>query len=822
MTDSHESKSSRSSSLDSSLSSVDETLALIRMRRNPNISPATLEEARASVLGARQWTSGPSNVNKDMDMRIRQLVMGGAPWHLISEALRAEYLSSPTAQSAARLLEISFVQASPAETLGSFSQIMARKAYDFYWLLHPCVRDFLLENADASLIEPLYWILAQERSASKLTDLEVLFLFLRVSESREKAAWIYFRRNSQRMFSCLSERNRFNCSRDQFVLKVGELALLLGYEEEARAIMNEIPRASAERDKALNVLLQHESAILEQSANGYVKQLELVAAWEERVRLIDGFCNAVRSNGGLRDPNRGALNEVMKTLLQWIPRSPEGWRAVGELIVRNRDLSDMVPALFQTLYDNACVYHPDAMDQALWFAAVQLQPETPEDAYLSGLGWLHYFILNPRRKDAALWTAQKMVDFANTNLPVLLPWSWHELVRAALIFAERAQQILERDRKRIVAALRVSIDGANSSAEVIQQYLTSSDAPSVEIIDSMANDAWQQKKFQSFINLSVRRASITFYRTTVLQKLWYAAAHQGDHDLAWRLASVLAARESLDSKIKPSWGISGERRSVYAPTPLSNVDIEQMLGDFPRNSRRVLHSLFQLGDRISELATYIRRDALVERPTLPAISSTEKAILKSLSESKLGLSETGKTVFEATVIVDLPEDIVGLIQSPESNPWIFANRAIFERFGMQTWGFRHKTLADLTTSVLPMIGSTSGRNVTAKVGKWLVSLSPHQRAAWGELASGLSEISETEFSQDLMQFVMRLAVMLYPSHYEALRSLQKSRVSLATLRGLESFILGPTYSEFRKRASIGSRVVIPKILVTDEFNAIDT
>lgn len=798
---------------------VDEKLALIRMRRIANIPLSILEDIRDALLdkGGAHTQALAAESTKGLDLRIRQLIQGDAAWKQISEILWSEYRQVRSPENAARILETSFLQASPLETVKAFEVILSKGASGFYWLLHPRLRDFLLENAGAHLVDALYAMLATERQA-QLTDAEVLFMFLRLSDSGDKAAaWSFFKRNQQSILDCISGQDRFAYTREALIFKAGELALDLTLIREAKELLNLLPRTSVERSQALETLLQYESTTLDRSKNSLSYKLQHLDRWQDRIQCLNESFHAIRSNGGLKDPNRAPLNLMMKSAFELVPKTAPAWRAMGELIIQNRDLVGIIPAMLQSLFDQACIYHDEDLDTALWSGAVQLQPETPQDAYISGLGWLHFFVAHSRRSDTALWTAQKMIDFAVTNLPGRMPLVWRDLVRRTVSFLENAEQFHPRDRKRVAATLRVSVDGGNSPSDVIQQYLALSDSPSRELVENLSAEAWSRQNYQAFIDLALKTSSHSLCRTSILRKLWTAAAHLGDYDLGWRAASVMASRDSLDPRVKQSWSISGERRSVYAPLSLAVNDMECVLADVPRKTRRVLHNLVVLGGRVAELAEFTKRQSLSEVNAVQAVCTTEKAILKSLAESKMGLPHGMKTVFELARIADIPVEIAGMIQSPESNPWLFTNKVLFERLGVTSWGYSRQILIDLTTSVLPLIGTASHKQ-TAKLGKWLTSLTSHQRAAWTELSGGLAEVSDQEFAQDLLQFVMRLATLIYPSHFEALKTLQKSKVSLESLRRLENFILSPKYSEFRRRTGTSSRVVIPKPLMLDEIS----
>ena len=128
------------------------------------------------------------------------------------------------------------------------------------------------------------------------------------------------------------------------------------------------------------------------------------------------------------------------------------------------------------------------------------------------------------------------------------------------------------------------------------------------------------------------------------------------------------------------------------------------------------------------------------------------------------------------------------------------------------WSYDKDLLLETTSNILPLVGSANTSKVPAKVGRWLVSLTSPQRAAWNELGSVLTQLENTAFTFDLARFATRLAILIYPSHFVALKSLQQKNGTLNLLRDLEGFLISPSYSETRKNLQLRSRVLVPQLL----------
>src|SRR5690606_18051669 len=139
------------------------------------------------------------------------------------------------------------------------------------------------------------------------------------------------------------------------------------------------------------------------------------------------------------------------------------------------------------------------------------------------------------------------------------------------------------------------------------------------------------------ISLILERGRQTHLTNADLQRVWTLASGRRDSDLAWRVASVLEARQSLVPQVRHAWQISGERRSQYPFLPPSPKAVERCLTGFKRAEARLAHAIFVVGKELPELLAILDKGAHAGRMPVPKPDSIEARIDQVLS----GLSWLG-------------------------------------------------------------------------------------------------------------------------------------------------------------------------------------
>jgi hypothetical protein len=799
---------------------LNEKLALVRISRWLNLMPGTLAAVRAEIADALGLptdepkghaglrTALPAEIDdRKLNLQLRQMMAAGAPWHVMSDILWQDYNSQPTPQKAARLLETAFVHASPGETLEIFTHLMSSGTRGFYWLLHPKLRDFLVEHAPQANLEHLYWVLARERNDTKLSGIELTYIFLRVATTSDKtAAWMFFRRHQARILDAFGGKRHFSMSQSQLIFRAGELALSQGYTEDARELFLTLPSDGIERDTALQLLLRFESNTLDKHKNSYFVRVESTPEWQDRLQLISSFCDTCRSAQALKDPNRPALDILVASILKWVPKNTDAWRQVGELIVRHRDLASALPGLFKTFVDQAVIFHGPDIDGALWAATIKATPQTTTEKFHQCVGLLHKYVTNPRIGEKIFWQAHIGMNELESG-PTSPPWSWRELLKTANQWINQTTLLLERDRKRAAVSIKLALEGALATRDTFDSYMEQCEPAPEALLHTIARGASEAGDNDYASSVLIRSGLTRSFSNKELLHIWTQASGHSSPDLAWRVATVLASRDALPATIKHTWEISGERRTVYTPSTISAHDIECALSDLPAPTKRLAQALCTLGQRINELA-HFNNSSNQTSPALNGTSSIELAIFESLKNTQC-IPQPTKTVIEVAGIHMIPTSAVPFAQAIINGPWLFAARLIAERLSMTSWGWSLTILQHHVKNILPIIGKDPSARTDPRMSKWIASMTSHERAAWNDVVNCSNGQVPENISNDLIKFVCRLAIIVYPGHFGALKAAQQIRMPLDILRDMEWFILCEHLTQLRSQRGLATRVAVP-------------
>jgi hypothetical protein len=160
----------------------------------------------------------------------------------------------------------------------------------------------------------------------------------------------------------------------------------------------------------------------------------------------------------------------------------------------------------------------------------------------------------------------------------------------------------------------------------------------------------------------------------------------------------------------------------------------------------------------------------------------------------------------------LPDPAAPFAQAIITSPWLLAFRSIAERLSITSWGWSLEVLEQNARTVLPLIGRNPNGKISAKVSKWLASLNSVERSAWNDLVVCAQESRHEELTVALVKFVCRLSTILYPSHLNALKTIQQLRPPIEIIRDIEWFVVSDALSTARKRHGIAARVAVPETL----------
>ena len=779
--------------------------------RIPVATPRALEP-QAVVQPASPFEPGPRN-SAQLELRLRQLVEGDQSFDQMEAPALELFALKPTAETAARIVELAFLRGSDAE-IESLIVRFKSQAKDFYRHMHAAVRAHLVARLWRSgQADALATLVFRDRDEDYLQPIERLFVFHSMRGAPDHATpYIYFRRYRRELLDAVLDLGaHVGVTTSAFLLLVGKMAAELGYDSDARELLEQIGPESVEQDEALRLLLD---VAVERNKAGRSHYSELLLQQAEpgaRLKLLSQFFAATRGLGGFRDKNRPALNEILRAPLEWITEEPGHWATLSELLCANRDLGLLLPNLFEIYRLHALRFFGPVLDAALWQGPIAMHAETPRDCFWRGMALVHHYVNCGPTAEAYLWEARDLVARAKKEWRAPLPYSWRDIHKATFSWVSKNHYVLEADRIRMLEQLRVAVDTDMVALSDVEEYVLKADQSPAGVLRSLEDVAAQKGAHTLALRLVLKQATQSHLTNADLDKLWTLANEKKDSDLAWRIATVSHARQSLAAPVRHAWDISGEKRTRYSFQTPDKGMIEQCLRGFNSRASRLAYASLHIGQALPELLALLDPGVATVRVAAPPSDSVEAQVDKALGA--VPWLQAGRRryrfSFEGSTGTSLPP----FMQVLPANPWSLLVARLADRLGVNAWGWKLSYLHAQVIDLIPRLASRQDlRRHSGKVAKWLKDLSPEQRAAWQDLAL-LSRAMEDDKAQEaLASFLCRLATVIYQNHFMALTSLQAMRAPVGIIWDLETFVLGESYSDIRLRLQSQSRVLVPNAL----------
>jgi hypothetical protein len=752
-------------------------------------------------------------------IRLRKLVEADEPWERIEPTALDLVGVSGDPQVAAQMVELAFLHAG-VEALVRLLERFAKERPGFWRVVHPSVRAHVVVRlARARRLAAVQPLLVAERDGAYLTPQERLAAFLALESHAATAQdptvpYLYFDAHAEALLGAASALEQdLGVGAAHVLLVAGRLALRLGFDREAREILGRIDDATPEREQALILLLQERRGEPAFTPSRYDEMLSREPTSEGRLKLIAGFLQVTRDAGGIKDANRPTLNALLRDPLKLVATTPAAWAALSRLLVEHRELTPLLPSLLDVFHTHACRFFEAELDDALWRGFLDLAPITPRDRYLRGLALMHHYVERGPAGEGALWEARDLVVAAKKEWSATLPCDWRTLQRATFEWIARCQFLTEDQRQKMQAQLRVAQDDAEVAVVDVEEYARRSARPPLDVLRRL--EAFARRRADAGLRAMLlrRRAELSHLVNDDLTALWQLAAALREPDLAWRAATVAAARGALLPAARPAWEISGEKRSHYPFTRPGRAVVNALLAAMPPEGARFVQALLGVGHRLGELIAIVQptetpapRAPRAADDTLEARADAALAALQVLPGARPRFRFFGAKVARATWLPPFMQVLPPTV-------WGHLVARILERLGAESFGMQASRLDALVRDVNPRVASSRDlRRRSGKVAGWLKSLGAAERLGWQELSLCRRELGDDAAMDALAGFACRLATVIHPHHFVALTSLIQARAPVAVLRDLECFVVSDAYSAMRKAFGTASKVPIPASL----------
>lgn len=787
-------------------------LRLVRISKAMELSPETIDLVEHVLFDSLGLISTTTKTKKHEET-VRRLIEEGESWGKIKPVLLDWWRVAPSPILAGKILELTYLNAGHNEIKDILS-IVSKKS-DAYWKeVHPAVRtQIVLELFNEEEFKPVTSNLAQHSLEFWLLPIERLASFVTLvnSKMQSEAFEIFSKFESTIIDAVINFGVKISVPKGWVYLNAGKAAVDCGFKTEAVKILKNIRPDDSSYQAAAKHILSLEADEKNFLKSEIASHLLSLDSWSEREEALRVYLDRIRQAEERDFELIPILNTIFAKSAIITVQDPTTLNKYVKLCLENIDLVDAVPNILASLKHNILNFHSRAVDGAIWQNVL-----LPEFSHIGtnwkAVGLLHRFIIGGSAYESNLFKAFEIFDKnANTKgFPTGLDFEL--LKEAAAAHLGQASYYSPEEKELMYAQLNLATADENVRIRHCEDYISRVESPNYEVLERLLYIA-KKKESPSLINAVIKCfARHSYLRNSDLETLWSLSASYKQFDNAWRVATILESRKALKDEIHFPWKVSGEKRTVYSVLNPAKDQVEICLQEFDQVTARACMAFLTVGNKFAEMVASIDSRIPMSKIQSAPEGSTESDILESVAKVSW-LEMPSKRVGNSAN--KIPGALIPTFASTlPSNRWSALVSMLCEITGLSAIGGDITKLQRYAEIVASAVGTRSSQKVTkSAASKWLKTLSPSERTAWHDLYNILRKIDPLRLEINLGKFIVRLATMLNPAHYEALTSLQQMNASLSYLRDLESFILSDEYTQFRSEHSICSKVPVPEDIV---------
>lgn len=786
----------------------DEIMAKLRLYRQTE--GATKEQVMASVLAMisppKLSTDAPSDNtvapkqeselwnSESIRHKLKELAEAESPWQTMLPLVRRFVEIDSTREARAYILQFGFLHAE-FDALTWLFHALSDGQVDFYHQIHKRVRHRLAADSwDKRYRGPLTKILLRHRgSLTLLVEERVLVFFAYIGEENYRRAYRLWQDDKEALLEGWRSL-RQNDDIGELYLAITKVLFGLGKTEPALGMVQQISPRSPYYNEALDLIVLQRKQL---DVAVYSPLGKSLSRESDPHRRVDILMDAITGFGTEAHARFTPLvcNLVLAHLKQWFPYRASVLYELSEGLIRNRDSVDELPNLLRFFDDHRkCFLDPD-LDNAIWRSWTRVQ----DGGEWAPIAYLHLFMASAGTDETSLWEARRLFAAQSRRL-------WHDFHSWALHEAQSSPHILDQRRGELALLLSLAAPPELVDFADIHRYRERVREPHPEQIDTWLELTEDRGSAGDELELRRLYGRVAHLRNGDLRRICKLAAESTKSDLAWRGATVLAARRALTSPQQKVWDVSGENSKISRLFSLRLSQLEVAYEGYSPEERKLLRSLLLLCPALPELF-YSQLDLLgLKRLSKPATGDPSFRVVSFWDEL-----DWAKTCFSPRVLVrengqhafgcELP----AFARTLSPSDWGILLLKLAHWLSYPFWDLSVSRLRDLLNGA----SDKSQKNRLQRLEKWQARLSHDQGLALKQIRYTSTLVSESRASHLFVSYLLRLTTLLCPHHIKALHSCQMMRLAVSVIWDFESWLLSEAYTEFRLRHKLVSRLPVP-------------
>ncbi len=771
-----------------------------KRRAETNAEPLRAKVAETAPLAAPQERLDQA---LEAELKLRKKIETQQSWASFRTEAWNLYENFPRPDVAARLSELAFLYGSASEleeVLGS----LAKHSVAFYLQITADIRVHVVSKLwQAKRRAVLDGLLFRKDLTLRLLPIERLYCcWSYIEADQSEAAYKYFRRHDQEIWMALKQYGgQVKLSDSSMSLMLGEVALRERDESLAIQLLENIPRTAPEFQRALDILLDIRVERDQDGLCTYGQKMQRELDWRGRIGLLDSFLLRIQRFEAGAPKDRAALNEWLKSPMQWFPETVEAWQSLAEVLLQYQQLEYLLPNILHLFQMQATQFNRPAYDHAIWHAVEEHDFGDPLRNWTwQAIAKVHAFTWNLGADEMLLWDARRLYGEAEAHSQEPLAISWSKLHRGLLHWISKTERLDEGQRQRLLLIVRLVGETREITEADVSSYLQQVVQPSRTVIEGLENLTRERGQAQLESLVLERKAYLTHYINSDLARLWQLSFQLKRYDQCWRIATLARVRQVMNEGLERHWGICGEKKREFSLVDLQEVHIKRILSTFEGNEKKLVEGLVCIGPLIPELLATLNQHLLPVkkgRGLTESESEIHNALERAtwLPQPKKMYSAQSKGLWQKK-----PPFFGSLLDTK----WALLFMALAQRLGITAWDWQLSLLHHQIEAIVPRMSRGAELPMPGKVGRWLRALSPQQRKSWYELAQ-LSRLFDDEKAQLVFaRFLAKLTTSMLQDHSLALSSLEKMRSPLSLRWELEHWIASEAYGDIRRNIGSGT------------------
>ena len=743
--------------------------------------------------------------------KVSELVAGGASWSAIKGHLSDAFAEDPCPATAARCVELAFLYGQSADFIDFFQKVRPA-GKSFYLKMDSNLRSYMVTLLWSENQLPLLSGLVSLELAPELEDIEKLVLLVFLGQRWPVSDRLMFLKSYERdlMRAVKAFGREINFSPGEFFLLGARLAEQISYDEDAVSFLGRISKSDPAYPEASTLALRVRPWGEKSGESFFRKTLGREPRWEKRLALLRDGLYDLRCSSSLSGSRRPMMNDLLANPLHLIPEEPEALATLAQILVDFSDLDDQLPNLMAVFLQRAREFRSGLLDMAFWQPLLEYRSSSRQKTlFWNAVARFHMFFWSGDDAEGLLWEAYD--GFKALDREGYEGVSWRDLHRSAITFAGKCRDFSEDQRQRLLRQLAVATHDKHVLAYDLVRYLEASTKVPYKLLARLEAYAACGQYEDIELQIIRKKAEAAHLTNGDMDRLWQLSLRKNDHDLSWRLATVLASRGVLRREVEHPWAISGQKRDEWLAGDAPPLLWEHLFWGMGQAEKNFVKAIYKVGHRLPELF-HVLGQRPPHRPRGLQKGSEEYEVEKQLARYKW-LPGSRRNFFSLRTFASrYPLTTPKFMRVLPQSTWSLVFMNLGGRLGVQSWDWDVEKLRQTLGAYLPRIIGGKRAPPRRRVGRWLRSLSPEERRAWYDLPAAIDNLTGVEGGDAIVLYVARLALLLNQNHYSSLEALRAMRAPIGIIWRMEGFMLSPAYSELRCHLNGATPVRVPASL----------